>query len=121
MNFANEPLNKFVKSSENECFDLSHEMPVMEAMTVVLSEHAAIVHTTSLQVDVSEAVSYKLSILKPDFALSEERPYVFLSAGVFRAWCFEGNASCDPLRKYITARIYNVLSVAIERFLIGGI
>lgn len=59
---------------ELHCLHLTHEMPVVIRVTVVVAQYSAIAYRALLQIDLSQAVRNHPSIYKP-YLLFEQRPF----------------------------------------------
>jgi hypothetical protein len=74
MDFTDESLSERGVSRKFECLYLSHKVPVVVIMPVVITKYAPVVHGTSSQVDVSKAVGNHL-IFKPNL-LFKSAPFL---------------------------------------------
>lgn len=66
MYFANEPFNESDIVRKFDCCYISHELPVVIIVAVVVAQHTSVVPGASSQVDVCEIVGNDYSIFEPD-------------------------------------------------------
>ena len=69
MDFTDESLNEGGVSRKFDCLDLSHKVPVVVIMAVIVAKHAPVIRGTPSQVDVCEIVGNDFSIFEPDLLL----------------------------------------------------
>jgi hypothetical protein len=71
MYFGDESFNESDIGRKFDCFYLSHEVPVVMIVAVVIAQHATVVHGTPSQIDVRETVGNYFSVFEPDLLFSQ--------------------------------------------------
>jgi hypothetical protein len=66
MDFTDESLNQGGVSRKFDCLDLSHKVPVVVIMAVIVAKHAPVNRGTTSQVDVCKTVGGNFVVFKPD-------------------------------------------------------
>jgi hypothetical protein len=66
MDFTDESLNEGGVSRKFDCLDLSHKVPVVVIMAVIVAKHAPVIRGTPSQVDVCKTVGYNFGVFKAD-------------------------------------------------------
>jgi hypothetical protein len=74
VDFPNKPVSECCVGGEVHLFNLSHEMPVVIIVAVVVSQNPAVVYRATPEVDIRQAVINYLPILEPHL-LFQERPF----------------------------------------------